>query len=53
MCPCSGTGPMAQSLPAFISEKEKDVNVTGNFVSEFNFVTLTSPLHFYFFEFNM
>ena len=45
---------MARSLPAFISEKEKDVNVTGNFVLEFNFVTFMSPLHFfYFFEFEM
>ena len=28
---------------------KKDVNVTGNFVLEFNFVTFTSPLNFFYF----
>ena len=49
-CPWSGTGPMARSLPALTSKRKKDVNVTGNFVLEINFVTFTSPLHFFTFS---
>ena len=33
-----------------LGNRKKDVNVTGNSVLEFNFVTFTSPLHFLLFE---
>ena len=43
-----GTGPMGTKFPQhLLANREKDVNVTGNFVLHVNFVTFTSALHLF------
>ena len=45
--PWSVMGPMGTKSPQhLLANRRKDVNITGHFILNFNFVTFTSPLHF-------